>query len=194
MKPVAIIVSAFLFLVVMTILTGLLYPLVMTAFAQIAFPEKANGSLIKIGSGIKGSYLLSQEFTSDAFFHPRPSAASFATVPSGASNQGVASGALLKQTETRRAEWQKNYGNVLIPEDMLYASASGLDPDISPESALAQMDRVASARRLGGSQKEALAEEIRTRSERASVFSAIPRINVMELNALLETDTRFMVQ
>jgi len=190
MKIGSIIFTAFAFLIAMTLITGLIYPLVMTGFGQIVFPFQANGSIIKEGNKIRGSRLLAQEFTSDEFFSGRPSAGSYTTLPSGASNLSPSGKALKAAVDGRKADWSKRYGNVQPPNEMLYASASGLDPDISINAALAQVDRIVKARMLSDEQKLVLTGMIKNNPETLELYPAITRVSVMDINLLLEIDPR----
>src|ERR1700693_560724 len=129
--------------VILTLLTGILYPLAMTGVAQLLFPKQANGSRIVENGKLIGSDLLAQKFESQKYFWPRPSSADYATIPSGASNKGPTSADLKKSIDERRAK----VGSA-APVDLLTASGSGLDPHISPEAARLQIPRVASARNI----------------------------------------------
>jgi K+-transporting ATPase ATPase C chain len=179
------------FLFFMTILVGVLYPAFVTLVAQVVFPRRANGSLLAIGGEVRGSTLLAQKFESPGYFHPRPSASDYAYVGAGASNLGPISGDLAKAVAGRRAAWAGDQGGP-PPEDMLYASASGLDPDISLEAALGQAHRVALARSgagaaaAGAALEAALRLEIKRRAEKATSLIGPPRVNVVSLNAWLE--------
>src|ERR1700737_4385127 len=129
--------------VLLTLLTGIIYPLAMTGVAQLLFPNQANGSRILDDGKIVGSELLAQKFESQVYFWPRPSAADYATVASGASNKGPTSADLKKSIEERREKFGTD-----APMDLLTASGSGLDPHISPEAARLQIPRVAAARNM----------------------------------------------
>ena len=134
----------------MTFLTGIIYPLFMTGIAQIAFPAKANGSLILKDDKIAGSELIGQKFDSSIYFWSRPSAIDYNPIPSGASNLGPTSDKLKKQVEDRRRLFAAKNSITdanAIPKEMIFASGSGIDPDISPEAAYLQLDRVAKARK-----------------------------------------------
>jgi K+-transporting ATPase ATPase C chain len=178
------------FLLAMTVLLGVAYPALVTGIAQLAFPRQANGSLIVISGKTRGSTLLAQKFEGPGFFHARPSATDYAYVGSGASNLGPTSASLAKDAAERRAEWKAAYGTP-APEDMVYASASGLDPDISLEAALAQAGGVARARGLGAGARLALAQAIRDRADASKGLIGPARVNAVALNVLLETDPRF---
>jgi K+-transporting ATPase ATPase C chain len=190
MKTISIITTTIVFFLAMTVITGFVYPLIVTGFAQVAFPFQANGSMIKTGDTLRGSRLLVQDFSSDEFFHGRPSAVSYGTVPSGASNLSPVGQKLTDAVAVRQTEL-KIYGDIAIPSDLLYASASGLDPDISIDAALIQVDRIASARGFDVSQKSALIEYVKNNPEKRDIFPAQARVNIMDLNAKLVANTQF---
>jgi K+-transporting ATPase ATPase C chain len=177
-------------LLVMIILTGIAYPLFMTGVAQITFPARANGSLVMKAGKIVGSELIGQQFDSSIYLWSRPSAINYNPIPSGASNLGPTSYKLAKQIAERRDLFSK--GNFLtdatvIPKEMIFASASGLDPHISPEAALLQMERVATARHYTEAQKEQFLQLIKSKTEEPQFFIfGERRINVFELNLELD--------
>jgi len=184
MKTQTIIALKFLF--VMTILTGIVYPLVMTGIAQLTFPSKANGSLIKKDGKIIGSELIGQKFDSTIYFWSRPSAIDYNPIPSGASNLGPTSDKLKKQVVERRisfATMNTITDTTAVPKEMLFASASGLDPHISQKAALLQVDRVAKARNFNIVQKQNLVQIVKNLTETPQflVFGE-ERINVLILN------------
>ena len=166
-------------LLVFTLLTGVVYPLAVTVLAKLIFPAQADGSLLRDGEKIQGSALLAQKFEEPKYFWPRPSAADYATVASGASNKGPTSSDLVKAIDERRAKFGAN-----APGDLLTASGSGLDPHISPEAASAQAARVAAARSLSA---EAVAALISAHTEPPQ-FGLLgePRVNVLALNLALD--------
>jgi K+-transporting ATPase ATPase C chain len=164
---------------VITLLTGIIYPLALTGIAQVAFPKQANGSRLTTNGKLIGSDLLAQKFEGAKYFWPRPSAADFATAPSGASNQGPTNADLKKSIDERRARFGKN-----APIDLLTASGSGLDPHISPEAARAQIPRVATARNLSPSEVSRLVD--RAIEPPQLGFLGEPRVNVLLLNCALE--------
>lgn len=131
--------------VLFTLLTGVAYPLAMTGIAQLAFPAAANGSLIERDGTVIGSALIAQPFAGAAWLHPRPSASNWNAAGTGASNLGPTSAALIVAVAERRAAWEAENG-AAAPIDAVTMSGSGLDPDISPATALAQADRIAAAR------------------------------------------------
>jgi potassium-transporting ATPase KdpC subunit len=171
-------------------LVGIAYPLAVTGLAQLFFPAQANGSLIREGDTVRGSALLGQAFTRPAYFHPRPSAAGTGYDPgaSGGSNLGPTSAALTARVATDTARvFAENPGLNAAPVDMVTASASGLDPDISPENALAQAPRVAAAR---GITTATVAELVRAHTAgRQLGFLGEPRVNVLSLNQALDAMT-----
>jgi K+-transporting ATPase ATPase C chain len=175
-------------LVVMTIICGGLYPLLVTGIAHVAFPEKAQGSLAYNNRGeAVGSALLAQKFRGDRYFWPRPSAADYATVASGASNKGPTSADLKKSVDERRTLLKETAGKEQIPADLLFASGSGLDPHISKEAARLQVKRVAAARKFDGAKTAslyALVEEM-TEEPQWGIWGE-RRINVLLLNIALD--------
>jgi K+-transporting ATPase ATPase C chain len=178
------------FLLTMTLLTGIVYPLVVTGVAQILFPKKANGSLLVIDGGTRGSTLLAQKFESPGFFKARPSASDYAWVGSGASNQALTNPDLATAVAGRRADWKASFAGP-VPADMLYASASGLDPDISLEAALGQVPSVAASRGLGAAGAERLVSLAKEAAASTTSLLGPPRLNVVELNARLAIDSAF---
>ncbi len=178
------------FLCLFTLVTGIIYPLTVTAIVRIMFPVKADGSLvIKDGQAI-GSKLIGQEFESPVYFSSRPSSVSYNPLPSGGSNFGLTNQNLVNQVDERRRQFVlRNHSDPLtaVPSEMLFASASGLDPHISRESALLQADRVARERGYDDAQKQKLILCIEKLTE-APQFMILgeERVNVLLLN--LETD------
>ena len=183
-------IIALKFLLVMTILTGIVYPLVMTGVALLSFPAKANGSLVMKDGKIIGSELIGQKFDSIIYFWSRPSAIGYNPIPSGGSNYGPSSDTLKKQVNARRilfATKNSITDITAIPKEMIFASGSGLDPHISPEAAMLQLERVATARNLNGVQKQKLQQLIINKTEGPQFFLfGEPRINVFELNLALD--------
>lgn len=168
------------------VLLGLVYPLVLTAIGQIAFPSQANGSLIRSGDRVIGSSMIGQTFTSDRYFHGRPSAAGKGYDPtaSSGSNLGPASAALADRVRTDLAALRTSPDSP-VPADLVTTSASGLDPHISPEAALFQVPRVAAARELGAAQVRTLVDAHTQRP----LFGILgePTVNVLELNLALDS-------
>jgi potassium-transporting ATPase KdpC subunit len=180
-------IQSILLTIVFTVLTGILYPLVITGIAQIAFRDQANGSLIVRDGKVVGSELLAQQFTGDKYFWPRPSAGGYATVPSGASNLGPTSQALQSNVTANAAAFRtgnKMAADAPVPADMVFTSASGLDPHISPEAARLQIARVAAARGIGADQVKALVEKF-VESPQWGIFGE-ERVNVLRLNLALD--------
>lgn len=166
-------------LAVLAVLTGGAYPLLVTLIGQAVFPAQANGSLVKSGDTLAGSSLIAQKFTAPKYFWPRPSAADYGTVASGASNQGYTSKKLADAVEERRSALGDG-----APADLLTASASGLDPDISPAAARFQAPRVGAARGLPTEVVLKLIDE--SLSAPQFGFLGEQRVNVLSLNLALD--------
>ena len=190
---------AIVLLLVLTVITGLLYPLAMTAVASAVFPYQAQGSLVTDGSGkVIGSALIGQDFTSDKYFHGRPSATlgpdpadatKTALVPYNAvnsmgSNLGPTSKVLSDRVKASSDALHAENPNMPVPVDLVTTSASGLDPDVSPDGALFQVPRVAKARGL----TEQQVSELVTRHIEGRVLGFIgePHVNVLLLNIALD--------
>ncbi len=187
MKTLIVSVKTFL---LFTILTGVIYPLFITGVAQLLFPAKANGSLIIKDHKVIGSELIGQQFDSTIYFSSRPSAVSYNPLPSGGSNYGLTNVILKKQVSERKKQFLVFNGLdslTVIPSEMLFASASGLDPHISPKAALIQVNRIANARGFNSSQKQQLIDLIYDKTEQPqfSLFGE-PRVNVLILNIEIE--------
>jgi len=175
---------------VLTLLCGVVYPLLITGIAQLAFSEKANGSLITQNNKIVGSELIGQKFDSIIYFSSWPSATDYNPLPSGGSNLGPTSSKLKQLVADRKAQWVKSNPTSdpeKIPSEMLLASASGLDPHISPQAALLQVDRIVKARNFDESQKQQLLKSVSKLSEAPQfLFLGENRINVLVLNLELD--------
>ncbi len=175
---------------VLTVLCGIIYPLFITGVAQFVFPAKANGSLIVQGNKVIGSELIGQKFDSEIYFWSRPSATDYNTLPSGGSNLGPTSSKLKQMLADRSAQFARINqlsDSETIPSEMLMASASGLDPHISPEAAMLQVGRIVKARQFNEQQRQQL-EKIITDQTEAPQFSFLgeTRINVLKLNLALD--------
>jgi K+-transporting ATPase ATPase C chain len=173
-------------LLVLSVLTGVLYPLLVTALAQLCFPAQANGSLIEEGGVVRGSYLLGQAFDDPKFFWGRPSATTPPYNASGStgSNLGPTNPTLARAIAERVAQLRATPGgDAPIPVDLVTSSGSGLDPHISPASARFQIARVAAARGMPVERLRALVEE--HVEGRLWGFLGEPRVNVLELNLAL---------
>ncbi len=189
---------AIILLVLLTLITGLAYPLAMTAIAGVLFPRQAQGSLIERDGKVIGSALIGQEFKEEKYFHGRPSATTAPdpadatkTVPapynaanSGGSNLGPTSKALNDRIKEDVDKLKAENPASPVPVDLVTTSASGLDPDISPEGALFQVPRVAKARNMPESRVRKLVTE-NTAGRFAGLFGE-PRVNVLALNLALD--------
>lgn len=183
---------AFRLTVLLTIVTGLLYPGIVTGICQLLFKQQANGSLITRNDRVIGSHLIGQNFSKPEYFHPRPSAAGsdgYDAANSSGSNLGPTNQKLLDRIGTAAAQFHRENPAYTgpIPADALTTSASGLDPDISLANAAAQIPRVAGARHADRPAIEQLVSALR--KNRDLGFLGEPRVNVLDLN--LELDQRF---
>jgi K+-transporting ATPase ATPase C chain len=175
--------------IVLTILVGLVYPLVMVVFAHVLFPHQAAGSLIARNGAVVGSEVIGQNFAASKYFHPRPSAAGngYDASNSGGSNLGPTNKSLIDSVRKRLKDTIEAEGGVppsRVPIDMVTASGSGLDPDISPASAELQIDRVARARGLSADTVRQLVAQ-NTSGRWAGVVGE-PAVNVLALNLALD--------
>lgn len=192
---------AIIILVLLTLITGLAYPLAMTAIAGVIFPKQAQGSLIEKDGKVVGSSLIGQEFKDDKYFHGRPSATlapdpadSTKTVPtpynaanSGGSNLGPTSKALNDRIKDDVEKLKAENPTAGVPVDLVTTSGSGLDPDISPDAALFQVPRVAKARNMP---EEAVRQLVTANSQgRLAGLLGEPRVNVLALNLALDRAT-----
>jgi K+-transporting ATPase ATPase C chain len=172
-----------------TVLTGVVYPLVVTGLAQLVFPHQANGSLIQAGAKTIGSELIGQKFTRPEYFHGRPSAAGndgYDGLASGGSNLGPTSKPLIDRVQSDLKKFRAENPSFTgpVPADLLTASGSGLDPDLSPAAADAQVARVAAAR---GMSADRLREMVAAHTEdRQFGVLGEPRVNVLQLNLSLD--------
>jgi K+-transporting ATPase ATPase C chain len=178
-------VTALLYTAVTTIALGVLYPLFVTVIAQTLFRDQANGQLIHNAKGdLIGSRLIGQPFTGPSYFHSRPSAAGlgYDAANSSGSNLGPTSKSL--QDRVQASVSSESIGIAPVPVDLVTASASGLDPDISPEAALYQTPRIATLRHLSEAQLRTLVHQHTT--PRQFGFLGEPRVNVLDLNLALD--------
>jgi K+-transporting ATPase ATPase C chain len=191
-RPAIVLILAF------TVITGLIYPLAMTGIAEVIFPHQSHGSLIEKDGKVIGSELIGQQFTSDKYFHGRPSATlgpdpsdpskttgvPYNAANSGASNLGPTSKVLIDRIKADVDKLKQENPSAQIPVDLVTTSASGLDPHISPEAAYFQVSRIAKARNMPENALQALvAEYIEGRT--LGLFGE-PRVNVLELNLALD--------
>jgi len=189
---------AIVLLVVLSLITGLAYPLGMTGLAQLVFPAQANGSLIERNGQVIGSTLIGQNFTSEKYFHGRPSATSGAdpadpaksvaqpynAANSGGANAGPTSKALVERVTADAEALKAENPGTAVPVDLVTTSASGLDPDISPEAAMFQVPRVAKARNLSQDRVAGLVAA-HTQGRLLGLIGE-PRVNVLSLNLALD--------
>ncbi|MBK8201285.1 MAG: potassium-transporting ATPase subunit KdpC [Bdellovibrionales bacterium] len=178
------IIPAIRMLIFMTVLTGVGYPLLVTFVGQVLFNQQANGSMALRGDVRVGSWLVAQNFEGSKYFWPRPSGASFNPLPSSGSNQGQISASLKTTVDERKARLKVAHPEMgEPPQDLLFASGSGLDPDISPEAARYQLSRVAKARGMNQAQVKKLVDKLA--KDRQFGFFGEPRVNVLALNLAL---------
>ncbi|MGC1353385.1 MAG: K(+)-transporting ATPase subunit C [Xanthobacteraceae bacterium] len=189
---------AIVVLVALTLITGLVYPLAMTGIAKVVFSRQAEGSLIERDGKVVGSALIGQEFTSDKYFHGRPSATTapdpadpsksvavpYNAANSGGSNLGPSNKALIDRVQGDLDSLKKENPSAAVPADLVTTSGSGLDPDISPEAAYFQVPRVAKTRNLAEDKvRQLVSEHVQ---ERFLGVLGEPRVNVLLLNLALD--------
>lgn len=179
---------------VMTVLTGVIYPLFITLIGQAVFPNQSNGSLIVKDGKVIGSELIGQNFDDSIYFQPRPSAINYNLVPSGASNLGLSSTLLKEQVNDRKLKFRKNNflnDSVRIPSEMLFASGSGVDPHISIEAAKLQINRIIKSRNLNMDKSNLLYNLVDSLSEYPQ-FGVLGNqvVNVLSLNLKLDEESK----
>ena len=189
---------ALVLVIALTLLTGLAYPLAMTGLAAVLFPHQAGGSLVEVNGKVVGSSLIAQGFTSERYFHPRPSAtmgpdpkdptksvpAPYNAANSGGSNLGPTTKSLIDRIKGDVDKLKAENPGQPVPQDLVTTSGSGLDPDISPEAALFQVPRIAKARSLSDGKVRDLVTS--HTEERSMGLFGEPRVNVLELNLALD--------
>jgi K+-transporting ATPase ATPase C chain len=189
---------AIVILIVLTLMTGLIYPLAITGIAGVVFPYQAQGSLVRKGDAVVGSALIGQQFTSERYFHGRPSAtttpdpadttknvaAPYNAANSGGSNLGPSNKALIERVQGDLDTLKEENASDPIPPDLVTTSGSGLDPDISPAAALFQVPRVAKARNMPENRLRQLVSE-HTEARLLGLLGE-PRVNVLALNLALD--------
>jgi len=181
-------VTSILMTLVTTLLLGLAYPLIITGVAQVVFPNKANGQLIRRNGQLIGSRIIGQPFTGPGYFHSRPSAAGdgYDAANSSGSNLGPTNQKLIDRVNGDTARLQAENPNVPVPVDLVTTSGSGLDPDITPAAALFQVPRVARERKIDGDRLKQLVVK-HTRRRQFGIFGE-PSVNVLELNIVLASN------
>ncbi|TGJ98311.1 potassium-transporting ATPase subunit KdpC [Leptospira langatensis] len=171
-----------------SLVCGILYPAFVFGTSKLFFSKEASGSILKEGDRVVGSELLAQQFASPKYFHVRPSASNYDPSAGGASNQGPTSSNLQKSVEERRSYWMARGGEGPVPSELLHASASGLDPHLSPEAIRYQIPLVAKERGYSKEELQAL-ENLVTNSIEGPQWGLFgsPKINVLKLNIKLNT-------
>jgi potassium-transporting ATPase KdpC subunit len=193
---------AIVLVIALTLITGLVYPLVMTGIAGVLFPSQAQGSLVEVGGKVVGSSLIGQQFTDDKYFHGRPSAttapdpndatktvsAPYNAANSGGSNLGPTNKALVDRVKADVDKLKQENPSAAVPIDLVTTTGSGLDPDISPAAALFQVPRVAKARNMSEDQVRLLVDN--HVDGRFLGLLGEPRVNVLALNMALDAATK----
>ncbi|MBZ5705635.1 MAG: potassium-transporting ATPase subunit KdpC [Acidobacteriia bacterium] len=177
-------ITAFLMTIATTVLLGIIYPLVVTGLAQVLFPRQANGQLIKKDGKVIGSRIIGQAFSGPGYFHSRPSAVGYDATNSNGSQLGPTNHQLIERVKGDVATLQAENPGQPVPIDLVTASASGLDPEISPAAAEFQVRRIARARGLSADEVRRLVQQ--HTQLRQFGFLGEPRVNVLELNLSLD--------
>ena len=182
--------TAIRFTLITTVLFGVIYPLGMVGYARLANRQQADGQLLRVNGSVVGSQIIGQAFASPRYFHGRPSMAGngYDASSSGGSNLGLSSKKLVDRIEQDTRKASLDQPGSLVPSELVEASGSGLDPDISPAAAIFQADRVASERKLPAEQVRALV--MRHIQGRQLGFMGEPRVNVLALNMALDQQVR----
>ena len=174
----------------MTLLTGIIYPLFITVFGQLLFSHQANGSMILKDEKLIGSKLIGQNFADSIYFHPRPSVITYNPMPSGASNLALSNATLHEQVNDRKKIFkEENYlvDTVLIPSEIIFSSGSGVDPHISKEAAILQIPRIIKSRLLNSEESKKVFSLITSQTEsRQFGILGSEVVNVLELNIKLD--------
>src|SRR6202050_2270970 len=182
-------ITAILMTLATTVLLGIIYPLIVTGLAQVLFRDKANGQLLVVNGKMVGSRIIGQGFSGPGYFHSRPSSAGYGYQAdnSNGSQLGPTNHQLMERVKTDAAALQAENPNAAVPVDLVTTSASGLDPDISPEAALFQVPRVAKARNM----PEERVRQLVTDSIQGRLAGLLgePRVNVLALNLALDRAT-----
>lgn len=179
--------QSFIMVLWMTLITGIVYPLLVTLIAQVTMPEKANGSMIHVNGKTVGSKLIGQAFESEKYFWGRPSAHQYDALMSGGSNLGPISAKLKQQVFERKEHLLQSNSEDPIPTEMLFASGSGLDPHISLKAALFQKARIVQARGGGDAFDKQVSNLIMNKLQKRQFgFIGMPCLNVLELNLALD--------
>ena len=182
--------NGILLFVALSLLTGVLYPAAVTVLAQLMFPQQANGSIMYTADGMPiGSSLIGQPFSDPKYFWPRPSATTdfpYNALASGGSNLGPTNKDLISQVADRVKSFRESGIQGQLPADLVTASGSGLDPDISPEAALIQIPRIAKERNVSEEKLRAMVQA--HLEDRQFGFLGTPRVNVLKLNLALNKE------
>lgn len=185
-----ILINSLTSLILFTIITGIIYPLLITGVSKLFFSYQADGSLIKVNDKVVGSELIGQKFDKAIYFSSRPSAVDNNPMPSGATNWGPTSDTLKKTVEMRRKNYESSNNltqNIYIPDDAIFASGSGVDPDVSVENAKLQVNRISKARNFDDNKLKKLEELVNSMISKPQLgILGEYRINVLKLNMMLD--------